>query len=109
MAPAGAPVPATVSIKVVSSAAPAVTATAAVLVQQPVITVAVSPLSATVIAGQSTQFAAPVTGDTAGVVWSVNGIPGGNIIVGTIDSVGNYAAPHVNVNVTATISAASKS
>jgi arylsulfate sulfotransferase len=108
-APAGPPVPATVSIKVVSSAAPTVTATATVIVQPQLITVAVAPQSVAMIAGQAMQFKATVTGNTTGVVWSVNGISGGNITVGTINSDGNYTAPYVATNVIATISAASKS
>ena len=107
-APAAPPVPGTVSITVVSSAAPTVTATATVLVQQPVITVAVAPLSATVIAGQSTQFKATVTGDTAGVIWSVNGTSGGNNTMGIIDSIGNYTAPAITQDITVTVTATSR-
>ncbi len=74
---------------------------------QPV-TVAVTPQSAAVGASQSTQFTASVTGDTTGVTWSVNGTAGGNSTVGTIDGSGNYTAPAVTANSTATVTATSK-
>ena len=67
----------------------------------------VSPQSAVVFGGQIAQFKAAVSGD-AGVLWSVNGIPGGDIVVRTIDSAGNYTAPDVTPNVAATVSAHQK-
>ncbi len=82
---------------------------AAVTITAPVtISVAVSPQTAVIGAGQGTMFTATVTGDTAGVNWSVNGIASGNSTVGTIDAAGNYTAPAVTTNGTATVSAASK-
>ncbi len=54
------------------------------------------------------QFTATVTGDSTGVTWSVNGTAGGNATVGTIDATGNYTAPTVASNTTATITAMSK-
>lgn len=57
--------------------------------------VIVSPSSATVQVGQSRAFAATVTGATGGVTWSVNGVVGGNALVGTIDATGLYLAPTV--------------
>jgi hypothetical protein len=58
------------------------------------IAVAVTPNTATVTIGQSTQFAAQVTNasDTS-VTWKVNGVIGGNESVGTISSSGMYTAP----------------
>jgi uncharacterized protein (DUF1800 family) len=45
-------------------------------------------------AGDSQPFTATVTGTTTtGVTWSVNGMPGGNATVGTIDASGGYKAP----------------
>jgi hypothetical protein len=73
-----------------------------------VIAVSVSPQSAVVGAAQFATFTAIVTGDTSGVDWSVNGIASGNSTVGTIDASGNYTAPAVTTNATATVSAASK-
>jgi arylsulfate sulfotransferase len=49
------------------------------------------------------QFSAKLPGKT--VVWSVQGIPGGNASVGTIDSAGNYAAPSMGPSATITITA----
>jgi len=56
------------------------------------------------------QFSATVLGDdqNRGVLWSVNGIPGGNQTVGTIDSNGNYSAPAISQPTSATITAISK-
>lgn len=72
------------------------------------VTVSVSPQSAVIGAGQSTQFMAQVTGDTTGVTWAVNGTAGGDSTVGTIDPAGNYTAPALTANGTATITAVSK-
>ncbi|HUE42785.1 MAG TPA: aryl-sulfate sulfotransferase [Candidatus Sulfotelmatobacter sp.] len=70
--------------------------------------VTVSPQTAFVSAGQVQQFTATVTGESATTVaWSVNGTPGGNSTVGTIDAMGNYTAPPVTQNATATVTATS--
>jgi uncharacterized protein (DUF1800 family) len=72
------------------------------------ITVAVSPKTATVGAGNTTQFQATVTGTTnTSVTWSVNNVPYGNNTVGYIDGNGNYTAPTIlpalsSVTITAT-------
>jgi arylsulfate sulfotransferase len=71
--------------------------------------ITVSPQSAFVGAGQVAPFTANVTGGSSGVVWSVNGMAGGNSTVGTIDSSGNYTAPAVTANSTATVTATSMS
>ena len=48
----------------------------------------------TVTLGDSSQYAAIVTGATnTGVTWSVNGIAGGNSSIGTISHAGLYIAP----------------
>jgi hypothetical protein len=57
--------------------------------------VAVSPLSATVRIGHFESFTATVTGASGGVTWSVNNTPGGDSVVGTIDSNGQYLPPTV--------------
>ena len=59
----------------------------------PVITVSVSPQTATIQTGATQQFTATVTGTTDPVVWSVNGVNGGNATLGTISSSGLYTAP----------------
>ncbi len=58
------------------------------------IAVAVTPASATVILGNPQMFTATVTNasDTT-VVWSVNGVAGGNAATGTISTAGVYTAP----------------
>jgi hypothetical protein len=62
---------------------------------QSAISVTVSPSSAFLHAGHSQAFTATVTGAPSTVTWSVNGIPGGDAVVGWIDSNGNYLAPSV--------------
>ena len=57
------------------------------------VSVSVSPSSVTVRVGHTQQFSALVTGATGGVTWSVNDMPGGDPIVGTIDGAGLYIAP----------------
>lgn len=60
----------------------------------PPVAVATSPSSATVVAGKTQQFSASVSNasDTS-VLWSVNGVAGGNATVGTISAAGLYTAP----------------
>jgi hypothetical protein len=54
--------------------------------------VRVTPASATIAAGSSLQFTATITGNAnPNVVWSVDGIAGGNVTVGTISAAGVYA------------------
>lgn len=71
--------------------------------------ITVSPQSAFVGASLVAPFTATVTGGSSGAVWSVNGMAGGNSTVGTIDSSGNYTAPAVTANSTATVTATSMS
>jgi YD repeat-containing protein len=54
----------------------------------------VQPTQATVVIGRTRQFTAATSGlaDTA-VVWSVEGVPGGNVAVGTVSPTGLYTAP----------------
>jgi hypothetical protein len=58
------------------------------------ITVGLAPSTVSVLLGETQAFSATVsnTADTA-VIWSVDGIPGGNSTVGTIDTSGVYTAP----------------
>jgi hypothetical protein len=71
------------------------------------ITVAISPVTATVTVATTAQFQAGVSGGTNTIVtWQVNGVAGGNDTVGRIDTSGKYIAPTqvpspANVNVTA--------
>jgi len=60
------------------------------------IVVTVSPSSALVAVGTSQQFTATVAGtNNTAVIWSVDGVHGGNSSVGTITSSGLYTAPSV--------------
>lgn len=57
--------------------------------------VIVSPASASLAAGSTLQFTATVSFNTDhAVTWSVDGIAGGNVTVGTVDSTGLYSAPN---------------
>ena len=75
---------------------------------QPPITISVTPQAIAIGTGQAADFIATVTGDTSGVLWSVNGVPGGNSTVGTVDAAGHYVAPSDSQGVVATIIATSK-
>ncbi len=55
--------------------------------------VAVTPAKASVRAGASLQFGLQLYGVGAPLAWSVNGIPGGTAVVGTVSPAGLYAAP----------------
>ena len=58
------------------------------------ITVSISPNVSQIIAGQSVQFAAVVSGNTNSLVsWAVNGVSGGGLATGTVSSAGLYLAP----------------
>jgi hypothetical protein len=51
--------------------------------------------TATVEIGTTRQFSAYVPLSPNTVVWSVDGVPGGNALIGTVSSTGLYAAPAV--------------
>lgn len=56
--------------------------------------IAISPTSVSLQAGQAQQFTATLQGgNTKGLTWSVNNIQGGNSAVGTISTSGAYYAP----------------
>jgi len=83
---------------VVSATAATTTAPAsagAVACLSPVVAISVSPVSATVRAGGSTQlFAASVANaGSNGVTWYVDDVPGGNAMVGTVSAAGLYTSP----------------
>ncbi len=62
----------------------------------PLVSVAISPLQATVKAGSQFPFQATVQGSTnAGVIWRVNGVTGGSATNGMIDAAGIYTAPSI--------------
>jgi hypothetical protein len=51
------------------------------------------------------QFTAATTGGGT-LVWSVNGIAGGDATVGTVDTAGNYTAPAISHSINAVVQAA---
>ena len=58
------------------------------------VAITVSPSSATILLGDSATFTASVTNTTdTAVTWRVNGIAGGNGVLGTISAAGTYVAP----------------
>ncbi len=58
------------------------------------VTIVIAPTSVTVAPGRTEQFAVTLTGVTnSTVIWGVNGVPGGNAVVGTISTAGLYTAP----------------
>jgi hypothetical protein len=72
------------------------------------VTVTVSPSPAAVRVGRERTFTATVTGAPGTVTWSVNGIPGGDAVVGLVNSGGQYIAPTAVPNpATVTVRAAS--
>ncbi len=86
-----------VTVTAVANADTTKTASAAVTVNpisQPVITVTVTPTTATLAVGGTQQFTATVTGtNNTAVTWTVDGIAGGNTTVGTVSTSGLYTAP----------------
>ena len=93
--PVNPPPSPTVSVIAVSVQDATVTGFAGVTIAAPVM-VSLAPASAIVLAGGGTQaFSATVVnaGSNTAVTWNVNGIAGGNSIVGTISNAGLYTAP----------------
>ena len=76
-----------VTVTAASVFQPTATGTATITLQAPVISVTVSPATATLGAGQTQQFAASLQNSTAGVTWSISPQ------TGSIDSTGLYTAP----------------
>src|SRR5438552_881912 len=59
------------------------------------VTVGITPPSAIVRIAHAQTFTAMVTGAPNTVTWSVSGINGGDVVVGTVDGSGHYMAPSV--------------
>jgi hypothetical protein len=55
--------------------------------------VTVAPTAALIHVARFQPFTATVSGAQGGVTWTVNDLPGGNTVVGTIDTAGLYLAP----------------
>jgi hypothetical protein len=92
-APGSVPSPATVTVTAISVADPTKSDSASVTISlTPVLTV--NPLQANVVVLLKQQFTAIISGGgNQAVNWQVNGISGGNTIVGTISAGGLYTAP----------------
>jgi hypothetical protein len=92
-APTTVPSPATVTVKATSAADSTKSASAQVTIAAPV-AVSVTPAAASVQTAMTQAFVAAVTGSSNTMVnWSVNGVAGGNAMVGMISASGMYAAP----------------
>jgi len=65
--------------------------------------ITLSPATAAVIAGQSTQFTATTNVASSSLQWEVDGVAGGNNSVGMITSSGVYTAPNTTTAQTANI------
>jgi hypothetical protein len=112
-APSVVPSPATVTVHASNNrvSPPATGIASVMIVNPPLIAVSISPVSASVRLGRTRQFTATVTNTSnQAVTWKVNGILGGNSIVGTVSSGGLYLAPSrlpstSSVTVTATSAA----
>lgn len=106
-APATAPNPAVVTVRVTSVADSTASATATVTLLTP-IGITISPKSVVVTAGEQIQFHYTVVGTTdTAVTWSVSGASCSGSACGTISSTGLYTAPvsiaaQMNVTVTVT-------
>jgi len=94
VAPANAP-PTSITITAQSLYQSSASASAIVTVSPPPpVSLLISPNAVTVQTGQSQQFAATVSGTSANqVLWSVNGVTGGNTSTGIVSSTGKYTAP----------------
>jgi hypothetical protein len=93
-APTAVPSPATVTVKATSAADSTKSASAQVTIAAAPVAVSVTPATASVQTAMTQAFAATVTGSTNTMVnWSVNGVAGGNAMVGMISASGMYTAP----------------
>jgi hypothetical protein len=85
-----------VHVTVVNPNPGATTSNAKSLTVEPPIVVTVSPATKTVRDLATASFGAQVANNNnRGVVWSVNGVAGGNATLGTISTAGLYSAPAV--------------
>jgi hypothetical protein len=83
----------TFTVTTVAAADTSISASASVTVT-PVVNVTLNPHNAAVETSHTLQFSVTVVNTTnTAVTWQVNGVTGGNSIVGTIDASGLYTAP----------------
>ncbi len=67
--------------------------------------ITVSPAVAGVRAGNTLQLTATTQGTNGPVFWAVNGVPGGDVLLGTVSSSGLYTAPAANPGVSLSVTA----
>jgi hypothetical protein len=107
VAPAIPPSPNSITVQAASTVDPSKIGTATVTIAT-VITVSVSPSSATVVAGNTQLFTATVNGTSnTAVIWTVTGAGCSGAACGTVSATGLYTAPLIppspaSVTVTAT-------
>lgn len=94
-APSVLPSPATAVVHATSSAVHSAVGSASVTITNPQpVSVSISPTSASVATGRTRQFTASAqSGLSMATIWNVNGIVGGNNVVGKISSGGLFTAP----------------
>jgi hypothetical protein len=95
-APATVPSPSTVTIKATSTAETNPSGSAILAITAPAgkVDVSVSPAASSISTGALLQFTAGVNGTSnTSVLWTVNGVAGGNSTLGTINSTGLFTAP----------------
>jgi len=103
LAPSTAPIGGSATVSATSVADSSMSANALVTICN---MVSVNPTSASVEIGTTLQFVATLNGiANANVVWSVEGVPGGNSAFGTISASGDYSAPAVVPNSSLTVTA----
>jgi hypothetical protein len=94
VAPDSVPPGGSVTIRATSVAAPEAFDEATIAITPPpAVGVAIVGAPASLPVGATAGLSATVTGAGQGVVWSVNGVEGGNGTVGTISPSGTYTAP----------------
>jgi hypothetical protein len=108
MAPVVSPSPSSVTVSVISTADPTISADATVTVVSNGPSVTVSPSTASMQLYQTKQFTATVSGlSNTSVTWSVNGVTGGDSAIGTVSTSGLYTAPAAVPSSIVTIAATS--
>ncbi len=92
-APAAVPGTNPVTIAAVSQADPTKSGSASIQITTPA-TISVKPATASVFVGSTQQFQVTLSGPSnTAVTWAVNGVTGGNAVVGTVSNKGLYTAP----------------
>lgn len=82
-----------IMVTAVSQADTTISASATVTITATTSEIAISPSSATVLAGATQQFTAAQSGASVAVTWQVNNNTGGTAALGTISTSGLYTAP----------------